>query len=1097
MKLFAAVDRVVSAGNIKSFLPLLVFVAASLLIAATFLSSFRKIETLIQKEKLSDLGTIADIKVGQIVAWRDTQRRVAESLMRDSALAAEFGRWLQEGAPMNERRQRLQQMLAELRHVNGYKSLVLLDREGSARLSFEDGHAVDAEDMVLARQAMAGRKEIFSDFHRDSRLKKEVHLDLAAPLMVVAKKPDGIVGAVVIQIDPYAYLYPLIRTWPVHSASAETLLVRREGNDILFLNELRHMKSAALALSMPLDTPNLPSAMAIRGKLHTTEGVDYRGIPVVSAMREIPGMPWFMVSKVDREEIFSPIGRLKQWSAVLGLAFVLGGGLLVHYWLQGYRARFRLLQEQHAAAIEREMLEKHYENLTRYASDIVLVADDAGSIVEANERAQQAYGYTRDEMLGMQVADLRDQADDPAIFQQQIEKLRQRGELRYEAINLRKDGSRFPVEVSARLVEVKGARYQQAIIRDISERRQVEDALRRSETLLRESQQMVHIGSWELDLKKNNLYWSDEIYRIFEIPPTQFGGTYEALLNAIHPEDREMVSQAYADSVKNKTHYAIVHRLLFPGQRIKYVQQWCETYYDSDGEPLRSIGTAQDVTVQQLALNALRKSSQEFKDLYNHAPCGYHSLDKDGVIVRINDTELDWLGYTRQAVVGNMSFAEMVAPGERQFFLDRFSEFKTSGLVQDQEYEMIRKDGTRFPALLNATAVYDAQGQYVSSRATLLDLSARKLAEKKLGESEERFRAMADNAPIIIWMADAQGRETYQGCNFFNKQWHDFTGLSLEQTGGRKWLHIVHEEDRKRCLDAYTNAFREVCPFKLEYRLRRHDGVYHWVSDSGVPRFSGEGEFLGFIGACLDITEHKLFEEIRAEMEHAGRINIAGEMASGLAHELSQPLTAANNYLDVCLRRLAETNWDREGLQKAVRLAHAQTDRAGQIVNHLKNFVRKRKPEQSLLDVNSLIRDTADFLDYEFKHHSINTKLDFSPVPLALMNRIEIEQILINIIKNAIDSMRSSSRRELRITTRFVEPATILVTVIDTGKGIAVEDLEKIFNPFNTSKKEGLGLGLAICRSLVENYGGRIWAEQNDDVGTRFNFTLPVGVNYA
>lgn len=780
MKLFAAVDRFVSAGNIKSFLPLLVFVAASVLIGATFFSSFRKIETLIQKEKLGDLATIADIKVGQIVAWRDTQQRVAESLMRDSALAAEFGQWLQEGAPMDARRQRLLQMLAELRHVNGYRSLALLDREGTVRLLLEEGHFMADENMALARQAMAGRKEMLSDFHRNSYPKKEIHLDLAVPLMVSARKPDDITGALVMQIDPYTHLYPLIRTWPVHSASAETLLVRREGNDILFLNELRHMKGAALTMTMPLDTPNLPSAMAIRGKLHTTEGIDYRGIPVVSAMREIPGVPWFMVSKVDRDEIFSPVGQLKQWSAILGLAFLLSGGLLVYYWLQGYRARFRLLQEQHAAAIEREMLEKHYESLTRYASDIILVADEAGNIVEANERAQQAYGYTRDEMLGMQVTELRDQADDPAMLQQQAEKLRQLGELRYEAVNLRKDGSRFPVEVSARLVEVKGARYQQAIIRDITERRQTEDALRRSETLLRESQQMVHIGSWELDLKKNNLYWSDEIYRIFEITPAQFGGAYEDFLNAIHPEDQEMVRQAYMDSVRNKTPYAIVHRLLFSGQRIKYVQEWCETYYDSTGEPLRSIGTAQDVTVQQLALNALRKTSQEFKDLYNHAPCGYHSLDKDGIIVQINDTELDWLGYARNEVVGKMSFADMISPECRQVFLDCFSGFKASGLVQDQEYEMIRKDGTRFPALLNATAVYDAQGQYVSSRATLFDISARKLAEKYLVESEDRFRAMADNAPIIIWMADAQGRKTYRGCNFFNKRWHDFTGLPLE-----------------------------------------------------------------------------------------------------------------------------------------------------------------------------------------------------------------------------------------------------------------------------------------------------------------------------
>jgi PAS domain S-box-containing protein len=1096
MTLFAAGRRIFSARNVKPFLPLLVFAAISLLAGATFYFSFLKIETLIQEEKLRDLGAIADMKASQIAAWRDTQIRLAESITRDSILAAEFGQWLEEGALPGWRRQRLRQMMVELQYVNRYKSVLLLDRQGTVRMSLREGYVLEADESRLAAQAMGKREEVFSDFHRNDYEDIGISIDLFAPLTVSGGKSGGVVGAAVLQIDPYTYLYPLINSWPVQSASAETLLVRRDGDDVLFLNDVRHMEGTALRLRMPLDSPGLPAAMAVRSMLRATDGVDYRGIPVVSEMRSVRGMPWFVVSKVDREELFAPINRLKHWSTGLWFTLVGSGGLLVFAWLQGYRERYRHLQDQHAAAVEREMLVKHFEYLTKYANDIIMVTDDTGKIVDANERAQEAYGYTRDEMLQMRIPDFRDPAEGQALFQRQLEQLRQRGELRYETVNLRKDRTRFPVEVSARLIDVRGVKYIQGIIRDISERRRAEDALRRSEALLRESQQIAHIGSWELDLRDNTLYWSDETYRIFEIPRSQFGASYEAFLNAVHPDDREIVNQAYTDSVKNRVPYTIVHRLLFPDQRIKYIQEWCETYYDDEGRPIRSIGTSQDITVRELAQNALRKSAQEIEDLYNHAPCGYHSLNKDGRIVQINNTELNWLGYSREEVAGKMFFVDLIAPGSRQMFRDTFPVFKVRGFVQDLEYELIRKDGTGFPVLLSATAVYDSGGQFVMSRSTLFDISARKLAEKRLGESEERFRTMADNAPIMIWMADAQDQQAYQGCNFFNKRWHDFTGLPFDQVHVSNWLHIVHEDDRQRCLDAYTMAFQNAQPFKLEYRMRRHDGVFRWMLDSGVPRVTRDGRFLGFIGTCLDITDQKLYEEIRAEVEHVGRINIAGEMASGLAHELSQPLTAANNYLDACLRRMAERDWDRENLQKAIRLAHAQTARAGQIINHLKSLVRKQKQERTVQDVNSLVRDTVTLLEHEFHRHFVTVEVDLSPLPPTLVNRIEVEQVLINLVKNAVDSMTSSPRRELRITTRTVESGAILVTVSDTGKGIAVEDLDKIFNPFQTSKKNGLGLGLAICRSLVESYGGQIWAE-NGEVGAEFNFTLPVGVAYA
>jgi PAS domain S-box-containing protein len=1097
MTLFATVAATSLVRNIKPFFPLLVYAAVAGLLATLYFSSFNQIETLIQEEKLNYLGSTAEAKAGQIAAWRDTQQRIVESVAHDSLLAAEFGQWLRAGAPSNGHRQALLRRLDELRQVNGYSSLVLLDRQGRVRLSLPAGSALAAEDARLARQAMDSRQPLFSDFHRNSNGDQGISIDLVAPIIGADGGAGRVVGAAVLQIDPSRFLYPLIRAWPLPSVSGETLLVRQEGDDVLFLNDLRHRSGTALSLRLPLSTPRLPAALAVKGEARITDGIDYRGVGVVAEMRGVPGTPWFVVSKVDHEELYGPLAQLESWSAGIAMIYVAIGGLLVLAWLYGQKAQDRYLRAQHAAAQERAMLVKHFEYLTRYANDIIVVADESGRIVEANERAERAYGYSRLELLGMRVTDLRDTNEDPAVFAAQVRQLQAAGELRYETVSRRKDGSTFPVEVSARLITVEGVRYMQGISRDTSERKRAEEALRKSETLLKASQQMAHIGSWEMDLKSNILFWSDENYRIFEIDPTRFGASYEAFLEAVHPDDRERVNDAYTDSVQNRTPYTIVHRLQFPDRPVKYVQEWCETFYDEHGQPLRSVGTTQDVTVQQLAQNALRESAQQIEDLYNHAPCGYHSLDTGGVIVRINDTELQWLGYARDEVIGKMNFADLLTPDSLRNFRDNYPGFKARGFVHDLEYELVRRDGTSFPVLLNATAVLDPAGNYLMSRATLFDITARKLAERRLAESEERFRTMADHAPIMIWMADAQDKPAYRGCDFFNQRWHDFTGLTLEQTHGRRWLDIVHPDDRNRCLAAYQRVFRRKRPFRMEYRVRRRDGMFRWIQDAGVPRFAGEGKLIGYIGTWLDVTDHKLFEELRAEMEHVGRLNIAGEMASGLAHELSQPLSAAGNYLSAVLRQMTEREWDRERLQHTIGLARAQTARAGEIIGHLKAMVRKQRQERSMLDINTLVQDTVNLLEFELQQGSIALEMDLSPLPLTLASKIEIEQVLINLVKNAIDAMADARPRELRLATRIIESGFILVSVRDSGKGIAADQLDKVFDPFQTSKKEGLGLGLPICRSLIENHGGQIWAEQNAGAGVEFNFTLPIGVSNA
>jgi PAS domain S-box-containing protein len=598
------------------WIPLLAFILLTFSIGAAGYAIFEQNKKAITEKEIQSLGTIADLKVAQIVAWREAHRRRAEMFLHGSLLPDEVDLWLREGAPAGKRKEKILQILTGLRQTQNYKTVSLLDREGAARISTDVSYAPDAEEKKLAIEAMRSQSVLFSDLHREGRGENGIEIDSVAPLRVTdEKKTNRIVGALLFKIDPNTFLYPLVQSWPIKSLSTETLLVRRDGDGVLFLNELRHQKGAALSLRIPLTNNRLPSAQAILGSAKVTEGVDYRGVPVIATLRKVPDTPWLMVSKIDKAELFAPVNLLQRWVTGLGFIFAGLGGALVFLWFKGYRARYAHLKMQHDAAVEREMLVKHFDYLTKYANDIVLLLNAEGRILEANDRAALAYGYPKEQLKSMSLGALLAPWID---LRSRLEEIENKGGLKFESTHLHKNGTTFPVESSVRAITIEGERYFQAIIRDITERKQAESALRKSETLLKASQQMAHIGSWELDLKNDTLFWSDENFRIFEVDPALFEASYEAFLDAVHPDDRAMVDKAYADSLKNRSPYTIVHRIIFPNQRIKFVQEWGATQYDHEGSPIRSIGTTQDITERKLAEGRLSKSYKELEKLTTH-----------------------------------------------------------------------------------------------------------------------------------------------------------------------------------------------------------------------------------------------------------------------------------------------------------------------------------------------------------------------------------------------------------------------------------------------------------------------------------------------
>ena len=387
--------------------------------------------------------------------------------------------------------------------------------------------------------------------------------------------------------------------------------------------------------------------------------------------------------------------------------------------------------KQRAAEAESERKEAKRANsynrsLLEASIDPLLTIGKDGKIRDVNPATEAATGLSRAQLIG---TDFSAYFTDPEAASDGYRKAFRDGVVRNYALEIRhRDGHGTPVLYNASVYrdesgEVAGIF---AAARDVTERKKSEAALRESEANLRRAQGIAHVGSWVLDVSTNQFTCSDEVYRIFGLRKSH-APSYEDFLTAIHPEDREMVKQAWSAALRGSP-YNVEHRILV-GEREKWVRERATVEFDKENKAIRGIGTVQDVTERRLAEDRLRKSSDEIHDLYNNAPCGYHSIGPDGTVVRINHTELSWLGYSSVEVVGRRKYADFLTPESRQVFEQRFASFKGEGTIRDLELDMVRKDGSILPVILSATAVRDRDGTYVMSRSTVYDISARRRAE--------------------------------------------------------------------------------------------------------------------------------------------------------------------------------------------------------------------------------------------------------------------------------------------------------------------------------------------------------------------------------
>jgi len=369
-------------------------------------------------------------------------------------------------------------------------------------------------------EAINTGKVIFSDLHRENK-SDYIHIDLVAPLLVPGESGAIPIGAFILSIDPYKFLYPLIQSWPTPSLSGETLLVRKDGDNVLFLNELRHRKNTALAMRIPLDKPELPAAMAVSTKHGVVEGIDYRGVPVLAAFRPIPDSPWFMLAKMDRDEIYAPIRMRFLWAALFVVISVIAAGMGTAYLL--HRQQAEALRKQNEGKCERLALTEHYGYLMKHANDIIILIDEDLKIIEVNERACLAYGYTRDEMLGMHYPNIHSR-ETRLLVDTELRLVKESDGIVYEIMNQRKNETTFPVEVSSRPMEIEGRIFYQCIIRDITDRKKITETLNASEVRYRRLFEAARDGILLLDADRGTITDANQFMTVI------LGYSYEEML---------------------------------------------------------------------------------------------------------------------------------------------------------------------------------------------------------------------------------------------------------------------------------------------------------------------------------------------------------------------------------------------------------------------------------------------------------------------------------------------------------------------------------------------------------------------------------------
>jgi PAS domain S-box-containing protein len=759
----------------------------------------------------------------------------------------------------------------------------------------------------------------------------------------------------------------------------------------------------------------------------------------------------------------------------------------------GFRGVGRDVTERKQMVDKLRQSEERYRTILEETKEAYYEMDLGGNFTFFNDALCNHLGYSREELMGMnyKVYVPPEKVEDAFGIYNKVYSSGKTAQM-IDVVQIKKDKTRIFVETSASPVKNEGNEIIgfRGVMRDVTKRRESEEAIKRSEERYRTIMDEMHDDYFETDLAGNYTFVNDALCR-------SLGASTEKLIGSNYRDrtvstDVEEINNTFnkifrtGEPTKNLT-FGFVRE----DGSVGIAEMTAFPMRNEKGEIIGFRGVSHDITEKKRMEEALRQSEEKYRTILEDMQESYFEVDLRGNYTLFNDAQCRQLGYTREEMAG-LSYKAITPPDIQKEILEKYNRIYRTGEPSKMfQAEQIRKDGKRIPVEYSVFPLRDNSGEIVGFRGVGRDITERVQMIDNLRRSEERYRTVMEDIEEGYYETDLEGNYT-----FFNDVICNKLGYSREELTGMNFRAHTKPEDVKTIIDAYAEIYLTGKPLKwFSPPQIRKDGTEVFAEDSVSALHNKSGEIIGYRGVSRDITERRRAEEEKRQLEQkaqlASRLASVGELASGVAHEINNPLTGVIGYAHLLLSRTDISRDVRHDLE----VINEGAQRVAGIVKKLLAFSRQRKPEHRYVNVNELIRNTLDLRAYELSANNIKVVLQLTrDIPLTIADPGQLQQVFLNLIINAETEMKSAhDRGKLTIKTERTNN-TLRITFKDTGPGIPEENLQTIFDPFFTTREvgQGTGLGLSVCHGIITEHNGKIWAESESGKGATFVIELPL-----
>jgi PAS domain S-box-containing protein len=781
----------------------------------------------------------------------------------------------------------------------------------------------------------------------------------------------------------------------------------------------------------------------------------------------------------------------------------------------------RVMERRRASRVH-QVQDERTRLLLQTAHDPFVAMDDDDQILDWNPAAERLFGWTQDEAVVRRLSETLIPERFRAEHLRGVAHFLRSGEgpllnRRVELTALRRDGGEVPVEMTISPLRVGERWYFHAFLHDISERLAAEDERRRRENLLAQTQRLARIGSWEWDIAADSISWSDELHRMFGTDPEGFDPSFEAYLARLPEADRQLARDEIGRALGEQGAFEFDHRIVLDNGETHWVRSRGQVLADASGQPVRMLGTAQDVTEEALSQERERQLMREqaaraeaeaaqgrIRQILESLTDAFIAADRDLRITFTNSAAERVLAGSTDELNG-CRLAE-VLPSGSEAILGACEEALASGestelavrLTEAQRWAEVRI----FPSP-NGLSLY------------LHDATDRRRAEEQVRSSESRYRFLADSVPQQIWTANPEGRLEY-----VNRVVLDYTGRPFERMLADGWEAVIHPDDVAGATERWNKALGHNQPFELETRLRNASGQYRWHLCRARCQTASDGGVIRWFGANTDIHDQKELEAARDQalddlervthLLSSERTNL--ELQARELRRFARALKKSNEDLDrfayvashdlkAPLRGIANlTEWLVDDLRDKLtpetteyaRLLQNRVQRMEALIDGILQYSRagRSRDEPEQIDVGELVRDVVELISPPSQF-----EIRFGAFwPTLRTERTPLQQVFMNLIGNAIKHA-DGERPVIDVWMRDEGEDFCEFSVSDNGPGIAAEYHDRIFQIFQTLKArdevEGTGIGLSVVKRTVENQGGQVWVESDVGKGATFSFLWP------